>query len=367
MDKIQDLSLPEKARVIIISDIHGELALLQELLEKVQYQKGDYLIINGDLGEKGSDSKGVIRYVMNLQQQNANVFVTEGNCEAIIDELLRENPKLLNYLNNRPNTLYNEWLHEIGYEKNEETTVQHVKDLLLTHYKKEIKWLEGLSTAIETEDYIFVHAGLEDIENWKVTDREQALTIPAFLEKSHRADKYVVVGHWPLINYSRDIPSHNPIINQEQKVIAMDGGNVIKASGQLNAFIINRSPLGDTFSYETVDELNYQKANQDDEGDPNMVRAIHYPDYHIEPQEKGEHFTLCKHPSSGRMLYVKNEYIIDDEEGHQKAKSDISCAQLSVKEGDLVSIIDDSCTGYTLVKKGGDMGWIKKGIVSDRV
>lgn len=58
LDKIQMLSLPNDARVIVVSDIHGELDLFLELLEDVQFNEEDYLIINGDLCEKGRNSNG---------------------------------------------------------------------------------------------------------------------------------------------------------------------------------------------------------------------------------------------------------------------------------------------------------------------
>ncbi len=60
MKKIKKLSIPNDVRVIVISDIHGELSLLKELLHKVNLKDEDYLIINGDLCEKGRDSIGVI-------------------------------------------------------------------------------------------------------------------------------------------------------------------------------------------------------------------------------------------------------------------------------------------------------------------
>ena len=54
MEKIQKLLIPKGVRVIVISDIHGELNLLKELLHKVNFKDDDYLIINGDLCEKGA-------------------------------------------------------------------------------------------------------------------------------------------------------------------------------------------------------------------------------------------------------------------------------------------------------------------------
>lgn len=49
------------------------------------------------------------------------------------------------------------------------------------------------------------------------------------------------------------------------------------------------------------------------------------------------------------------------ESGEYTVKTDISCAQISVRKGDIVSLIDDSCSGYDLIKKDGVEGWIGKG------
>lgn len=70
LDKIQKISIPNEGRVIVISDIHGELELLKKLLSEVNFSAEDYLIINGDLCEKGRNSIGVVNYAMELSAQN---------------------------------------------------------------------------------------------------------------------------------------------------------------------------------------------------------------------------------------------------------------------------------------------------------
>ena len=67
---------------------------------------------------------------------------------------------------------FNEWLAQLNVTVNEESDICEVKNILMGHFSKEIKWLTELPTAIETEDYIFVHAGLEDREDWKETERK---------------------------------------------------------------------------------------------------------------------------------------------------------------------------------------------------
>ncbi|HDR7611729.1 MULTISPECIES: metallophosphoesterase [Bacillus cereus group] len=363
MEKIQKLLVPKGVRVIVISDIHGELNLLKELLHKVNFKDDDYLIINGDLCEKGSDSIGVVDYVMDLVISKSNVYVVEGNCEVVVEALVNENPALINYLCTRKNTIFNEWLKQLNVTVHEESDIRELKNILMSHFSEEIKWLTELPTAIETEEYIFVHAGLEDREDWKQTDRKNAIAMPGFFNKSHRADKYVIVGHWPVVNYSEEAPSNNPVIDKEKKIIAIDGGNAIKEAGQLNAFIIYRDILNDTFSYTYVDHFPQYEVLADFNANSVMQGGVTYPHYYIEPVERMKDFTVCKQIGTNELLYVKNEYIKQLESGEYTVKTDISCAQIGVRKGDIVSLIDDSCAGYDLIKKDGVEGWIEKGIL----
>lgn len=362
MDKIDELSIPnENTRIIVISDIHGELNLFKQLLKKVEFSRTeDYLIINGDLCEKGSNSNGVVRYVMDLCANNPRVHVTEGNCDTLAEELLNENPQVISYLCKTRNSILNEWLEQIGYCIDEKSNIQQVKDVLLGHFSEEINWLIGLPTAIELDDYIFVHAGISDIENWKDTDRDTAVSVRSFLTRSHRANKYVIVGHYPVSNYTSDIPSNNPIIDLNKRIISIDGGNVLKDTGQLNAFIIHRIRTGDTFSHRYVDHFPECKVVKGFEADPKTVGSITYPDYGVIPVTKGDDFTLCQQAEKNQIVHVKNEYLRQTETGLFTVKTDVSCAQMSVSEGNIISVIDDMCTGYSLIKKDGLVGWVAK-------
>ncbi len=361
MDKIKSISIPVNSRVIVISDIHGEINLFQNLLHKVEFCGDDYLIINGDLCEKGSNSKEVVQYAMELSQNNPNVHVLEGNCDTLVEDLLDENPKLIDYLLARKHALINEWLDEIGFSIGEQTKVQEIKELVMEKYNQEIQWLYHLPTVIETDKYLFVHAGLENCENWKETDRLNAISMPSFLEKEHHADKFVIVGHWPVVNYKSDIPTNNPIIDKKKKIIAIDGGNVIKSTGQLNAFIIQTADGEDSFSHMFVDHFPTCKVLKDFQANDVMAKgAIQYPHYDILPLQRGEHFTICRQIETNQQLYVKNEYIIKQDEDRFTVKADVSCAQISVRKGDRISLVDPNCSGYALIKKDGKLGWVLK-------
>lgn len=55
-------------RLIIIGDVHGQLATLKKLLKKINFdnKNGDHLIFVGDLITKGPDSPGVVQLAMDL-------------------------------------------------------------------------------------------------------------------------------------------------------------------------------------------------------------------------------------------------------------------------------------------------------------
>ena len=76
-------------RVLAISDIHGNLDYLKNLLQKVNFSSADALVLVGDLTEKGPDSLGVVRYVMQLAQ-GGNVWALKGNCDTVMQEILAE-------------------------------------------------------------------------------------------------------------------------------------------------------------------------------------------------------------------------------------------------------------------------------------
>ena len=56
------LDIPENRRILVISDIHGNMEYFRGVLEMAGFCDEDTLIIDGDFIEKGSDSLGVLRY-----------------------------------------------------------------------------------------------------------------------------------------------------------------------------------------------------------------------------------------------------------------------------------------------------------------
>lgn len=353
MIDIKQVKIDKSRRVIVLSDVHANLPLLQKLLQKVQYTREDYLFINGDLCEKGPDSLSTVAYVRDLVAESERVFVTKGNCDVLFRYVFDNVESSRTYMQRQPNSILNDMLGRYDKTLGDFATLEELGAFYRLHFRDELDWLESLPIAYETDEFIIVHAGIEAIPDWHKTSEEYALSVPAFYEKGHQADKIVVVGHWPVVNYRASSASSNcPIIDMEKRVIAMDGGNQIKRDGQLNAMLIE----GNTFSYTYVDELKDTVICCDHQDETGRKGTVVYPNYALRVIEMTEFFTLCENTSLGICQWIKNEYIHGD-----KCIGDVSTTFLSVEKGEKVSIVNDECEGYSLVKKeNGVVGWIPK-------
>ena len=65
-----------------IGDIHGEVKLLEDLLEKVPSKKDDRFVFVGDYVDRGSDSKGVVDLLIDFSKKRDCVFLL-GNHESM--------------------------------------------------------------------------------------------------------------------------------------------------------------------------------------------------------------------------------------------------------------------------------------------
>lgn len=358
MIDIRQLNIDQSKRSIIVSDIHANVKLLKKLLNKVNYTAEDYLFINGDLCEKGPESLAVIEYVQEISKQSTNVYITKGNCDVVHRYVFNGEEGIISYMDKQKHSVLNEMLAKHDKTLKDIPDLQQLADFYRQHFHEEIEWLESLPIAYETEDFILIHAGLENIKDWKQTGEKAALYTPAFYEQGHQANKLVIVGHWPVVNYrSQQVSSNNPLIDLNKKVIALDGGNQIKKDGQLNAIIIENG----TYSFTYVDELSEEMIIQQEHIDlSERIGTVTYPNYEMKIIRTEKYFTLCENSKLGIQQWIKNEYLIVEDE-QARCKSDLSTTFLSVKQGENIAMINHECAGYSLVKKlNGEVGWIPK-------
>ncbi|MBE5783073.1 MAG: metallophosphoesterase [Clostridiales bacterium] len=358
---LKQLSIPENKRLLVASDIHAHPQLLLRLLKKANYSpENDILVITGDFVEKGPDSLGTLRTVMQLCK-NGPVYPLIGNvdhwryCLLMSDEIDTQKTFVANAISYRewwPSTWLHEMCREAGYEVTLDMDTPSVFPILRKLFAPEIEFLESLPTLIETDEIIFAHSGLphERLHELVGTPRKQYIKWDHFMEDGLSFQKYVVVGHWPTALYSTETAWYNPVIDHKSHIISIDGGCGVKNDGQLNLLILPGGHV-DQLSYISCHDLPFATAMDAQEGS-DQGRFIHWGDHDVEMVEKGEEMSQVLH--HGTKVSVPTSYLYESK--GQLCCSDVATAILSINPGDELGIItqlSDRC----YVKKDGVHGW----------
>lgn len=181
MIDIRNLSLDPLRRVIVISDIHASLTLFKELLKKLNYSEEDYLFINGDLCEKGLNSLDLVHYVQWMDKNLQRVFITKGNCDVVFRHVFRGNDIGRQYLNTRPQSMMHEMIASTEQSFSDGMSLTKASSIFQDKFEQEIEWLESLPIAYETDDFIIVHAAVEEL--WPNTEEADAYILLPSMKK----------------------------------------------------------------------------------------------------------------------------------------------------------------------------------------
>ncbi len=360
--KIEQINIEPGKRILVTSDIHGYLSYFKKVLEKASFCDNDILFIVGDMIEKGPENLKTLRYIMELCEQG-NVIPLIGNVDAyrlkLIYELSEENVcGFYNYLLGLRQwvgtSFYEELANECGYSINNHEDILLSKQAVITHFEEEFKFIANLPTVVETQNYIFVHGGLQEKQ---VSDNVgksifELTKFDAFAEKTpYVFDKYVITGHWPVVLYGYNIPQMNPIVNRDKKIISIDGGCGVKKDGQLNLLIIPDINCSvNEITHICYDEIPTVCALERQSPNTESI-YISWINKEISILKKGKEFSLVEHIKSRRKLYIPNSYIRNETESF-----DYTDYLLPVKKGDKLSIISQNSKGC-IAKKDGVIGW----------
>ncbi len=352
--RVKHLPLPERGRIIAISDVHGELSYLKGILSKIEFSKEDTLFIVGDLLEKGGQSLDTLRFVMELSESHT-VHTVSGNCDWWYPIL--HSPRLMAgvpwYFRNKPHNLARQMCQAIGYPTEGELNVAEMREAIKAAFPAEFEFLKNMPEVIETPLYTFVHGGLPEgaAETW---DAWGCMKYDRFMTVGGRQEKWLICGHWPVVLYGSDRVCANPVINRDKRIISLDGGCVLKDDGQLNALIIpahDRESFGFEYydPFPTAVALDAQEENE-------RHWYIRWGDNKVEILRSGEEFSLCRHVGTGYEMEILTKYISEKPEGF--FVNDCSDYELKVRPGDVLSIVEESSKGY-YVKLRGTSGWYR--------
>lgn len=346
--------LPEGRRILVSSDIHGNMEYFMGVLDRAGFRDDDILIIDGDFLEKGSDSLGVLRKVMELCSRG-NTYAVCGNCDDW-PIVFRASPEvdvhLLEYIRRKKSGILWEMCLDAGFDPFDMESLTPFKPLLRQRYEAEWAFLEALPHAIETENFIFAHSGADPDKPLDEHLIQDFVRCDSFLTTDRRFEKWVVVGHWPVMLYGENTVCANPIIERERKIISIDGACVLKDDGQLNCLIIPHK-LSEDFDFAFYDPFPEMTVMEDQAGGgPSYY--IRWGDSQVQVLERGKEFSRCRHVRTGYEMDILTKYLFTGEE--ITGCNDCTDFVLPLKKGDVVRVVERCSRGY-FVKHKGVSGW----------
>jgi protein phosphatase len=350
--RVVSAALPQGRRILAVSDVHGNLPYLRGLLEKARFGPDDVLILVGDLLEKGCHSLETLRYVTALSKTHT-VLAVSGNCDWWIPLMYEVGTVEDNlwYINNKPYCLARQMCAELGIAVSPEMDYPAMRDTIAARFSAEFDFLRAMPEVLDTPHYTFVHGGLPEgpPDAW---DAWSCMKYDHFMTTPRRFDKWVIVGHWPVVLYHECVVDANPIFDREKKIISLDGGCVLKDDGQLNALVIPRDGSEDfsVISYDpfpTAEVLQAQAASE-------RSYYIRWGDAKVTVLRRGPEFSRVRHLRTGYEMDVLTKYIYG--EGDECTINDSTDYVLPLRPGDTVSVVEETSRGY-LVKHKGVSGW----------
>lgn len=351
---VKRLRLPENKRILVISDIHGNLEYLKGVLAKANFSADDELIIDGDFLEKGSDSLGTLRYIMELSK-GGNVHTVCGNCDdwfVIFKASPEADEHLLQYILRKKCGILWDMCDACGIDPFDIECFGDCKKKLFMSFQDEWRFLSSLPHAIETENFIFAHAAVNPKKRLSEHTIDDFVRCDYFMKKGYRFDKWVVVGHTPVVLYNKGRVCANPIVDRDAKIVSIDGGCVLKDDGQLNCLIIPHK-FSDHFFWESYDKFKEYKALDAQTGSTQSC-YVPWDDSLVQVLERGEEFSHCRHVSSGYELDILTKYLYSDTEFTNC--NDCTDYVLPVRKGDMLKVVEVTSRGY-FCKKDGVSGW----------
>ena len=351
--RVLSLDIPAGRRILVVSDIHGNLPYFRGVLERTGFSDRDELIVDGDFLEKGPDSLGTLRFLMALCERG-NVHPLLGNCDSWDNIFLSDgyDEQLLRYVLWRKSGLLWDMLNVSGIDPFELESITACKRQLRGAFSAEWDFLASLPHAIETEHYVFVHAAMKPDKPLRAHTADELTRCDAFLREGFRFDKWVIVGHYPVVLYGRDIVCANPVIERERRIVSIDGGCVLKDDGQLNALVIPFAGSED-FDFAAYDPFPVMTVKTAQSPGARSY-YIRWGDNRVQVLRRGEEFSLCRHIRTGYEMEILTKYLYSD--GEFTDCNDCTDDVLSLAPGDRVSVIETCSHGY-FVKHNGRSGW----------
>ena len=353
-------ALPESCRIICVSDIHAYLDDFKSLLKKCSYDpNADYLFILGDIIEKGPDNVSTLNYVQNLCRNPKAIFI-QGNNDTMPCHMAYKDDRsrFLDRLKHRPTNTFVQMAEASGITDFTENFEEKRQKVIET-YKTQLDFLQSAPLAIETKDFIFVHAAIENRPDWENSAPHVIQVLHWFLRHEHCQPKTVICGHYPTYNFRRGSSTNLPIFDDNKRIIDIDGGMGTKSAMQLNALIININNGG--YDFETVFKPHGREVTvKTDYTTDKTPKYVDWENHHISVIEDQGEFLLVKNETTGETGVIPESFTGTWDRLHAWIHLD---SFTSVKAGEKFTISRETENHFFGMTQSGKVGFIPKSAV----
>ena len=173
-------------RIFAIGDIHGCFDKLKALMDIIDADlERDTLVFIGDYIDRGTQSRQVVEYLMDLSGQARNLVFLKGNHEWMLEQYLNGTNQL-GFLANGGVATLDSYSTGGGCDETDLIPATH------------LDFLSGLRIHFETDQYIFVHAGLKpDVPLEKQNEWDMLWIREEFIYSDFDFGRRVIFGHTP--------------------------------------------------------------------------------------------------------------------------------------------------------------------------
>ena len=340
----------------------GKTTFIKQLLKEARYTTQDYLIIDGDFVEKGTQAIETVHYLQYLQQKSQRVYVLLGNCEYALDALINDDDlcqEMLHYLRKIGKSGMIDQIVSRKHLDLKKEKPQILQKIVRESLQEELNYIASLPTSIETDDFLCIHAGIENKNDWQNAPLSSFIEKRDFQKVGHCLKKYVIVGHLPTSNFYQSQIKNDVLMDFDKKIISIDGGTGVKFISQLNALIIENDGKNLTFKNHFVQPLPIYRIKQDKFVENKENHKVSWPNFEIEILEKREEFSFCKVIHTNQMLWIKNEFIYLKNK-HFYCLDDYIDHFITVHENEDVKVIG-LYGKFAYIIKNKEIGWIESG------
>ena len=165
------------ARIIGISDIHGELEKLCRVLDKVKLQKEDTLVFMGDYIDRGANSREVVGKIISMQEICRCIYLMGSHEYAL--------------LHAKTDGYYRRLFWNYGGDATAQS-YGGFENIMKIHGD----FFTGLKYYFIKDDYLFIHAGVKTevpLEEQKPVDMVYIRS--EFYNKKHNLPYKIIFGH----------------------------------------------------------------------------------------------------------------------------------------------------------------------------